>query len=481
MRTDEQLIAEGGTRPRPGPSRPAEAGPPRPARRRRTRGPRTLRALAIGSLAAGLFLIGGLGLLRPADAPEPSVVAADQVAETVSHPVVLSGTLDRAISDLRRHLEEFPTDWRSWATLGLAYVQQARVTADPRFYAQADGALERSLELQPTANLEAFTAMGALASARHDFAAALEWGERARAETPGNANVLGVIGDAQLELGRYEEAFATFQEMVDLRPDVASYARASYARELQGDVPSAITAMELALQSAGTPQDRAFAAYHLGELEFNRGRLGPAADRFRQAAAFAPEFVQPTIGLALVAWARGDVDGAVALVRPVVRRVPAPEHVILMGDLLAAAGRGAAAERQYEVARVQSALARDAGVNVDLEIALFEADHGDASAALRAAQAEWERRQSVHVADALAWSLHRSGRSQEALDVARDAGRLGYRSALFAFHRGMIELAVGDERAAVGALREALRINPYFSVPHAEEARTTLDELEAGR
>ena len=45
----------------------------------------------------------------------------------------------------------------------------------------------------------------------------------------------GVIGDAQIELGRYHAAFATFERMVSLKPNLASYARIAYARELSGD------------------------------------------------------------------------------------------------------------------------------------------------------------------------------------------------------------------------------------------------------
>jgi hypothetical protein len=54
-----------------------------------------------------------------------------------------------------------------------------------------------------------------------------------------NANAHGVMGDALVELGRYDEAFVQIQRMVDLRPDLSSYARVSYARELQGDVVGA--------------------------------------------------------------------------------------------------------------------------------------------------------------------------------------------------------------------------------------------------
>ena len=77
------------------------------------------------------------------------------------------------------------------------------------------------------------------ALARHDFSGALAWGERARKIDPYSGNVYGVIGDAEVELGHYADAFATFQKMVNTLPDTASYARVSYARELQGDVPGA--------------------------------------------------------------------------------------------------------------------------------------------------------------------------------------------------------------------------------------------------
>ena len=121
-------------------------------------------------------------------------------------------------------------------------MQQARVTSDPSFYPKAQGALRRSLDLQPQDNEGALVGMAALAAARHDFAAALRLGTSARQIDPYDANVYGVIGDAQLELGRYQDAFDTFQTMVDTKPTLSAYARVSYARELLGDVPGAIGA-----------------------------------------------------------------------------------------------------------------------------------------------------------------------------------------------------------------------------------------------
>ncbi|HET7928092.1 MAG TPA: tetratricopeptide repeat protein, partial [Actinomycetota bacterium] len=172
-------------------------------------------------------------------------------------PAAPAGSLDATVVALQGRLRAIPEDWRAYASLGLAYVAEARVTADPSWYPKAEGALRESLRLHREDNVEAVLGLGALALARHDFEVALEHGLRARELDPFDADVYGVIGDAQLELGRYGEAIETFQTMVDTRPDVASYARASYARELLGDVSGAIDAMRRAFEASGTPSDAA--------------------------------------------------------------------------------------------------------------------------------------------------------------------------------------------------------------------------------
>lgn len=61
----------------------------------------------------------------------------------------------------------------------MAYVEQARVTADPSYYSNAEGALEKSLQLRPEGNDDALTASGALANARHEFEDAANFARRA--------------------------------------------------------------------------------------------------------------------------------------------------------------------------------------------------------------------------------------------------------------------------------------------------------------
>ena len=124
-------------------------------------------------------------------------------------------------------------------------------------------------------------------------------------------------------------------------------------------------------------------------------------------------------------------------------RQPLPEYLTELGELYLHLGRPDEADAQFAVVRTTIELLDASGVRTDLETALFEADHGSAARALDQARAEWQQRESVHVADALAWALHRNGRDREALAIARRATGLGSPEARFWIHRGTIEAALG--------------------------------------
>jgi tetratricopeptide (TPR) repeat protein len=431
------------------------------------------------ALGVGLLVLGGIGVFGSVPAPRPSEppVAPLQVDDGL----VPDASIPARIASLQHRLRARPEDHRALAALGLAYLQQARVDGDPGAYPRAEQALERSLTVQPEGNLEAMLGMGTLALARHDFADALTWGHEAVALNPYGGDGYGVVGDALLELGRYEEAFATFQTMVDTDPNLASYARASYALELRGDAEGAIAAMELARDAAGTPGDAAWASQQLGQLYASSGRLGPAADAYRRAIAVAPTSVPARAGLAKVAWARGRAEQAIRRLTWVVARSPMPEYVVALGDLYVVSGLTDLAREQYALARAERQLFRASGVNVDLELALFDAEHGSPRRALVAARAEWSRRRSVHVADALAWALHANGRDAEALRYSRLAMRLGTRDASFLYHGAMIHLSLGHAATARDLLAGALRIDPHFSYLHAAEAADLLERLAGPR
>ncbi|MGB3829399.1 MAG: tetratricopeptide repeat protein [Ornithinimicrobium sp.] len=418
--------------------------------------------LLVGTLIVGPQIVGGPPPLDP--------VAASESATSVD-------PLSASIADLQQKLEDQPEDSEKWAGLGAAYVEQARVTADPSYYPKAEGALEKSLDLQSEGNEGALTALGALANARHDFDGAADYAEQAQEINAANPTSWGVLADASIQLGEYDEATAAAQQMLDLRPGLASYSRASYDLELHGERERAVDAMELALKGAYSPADIAFCTYYLGQLAFNSGDLEEATTQFERGLAAVPDDPTLLAGRARVYAAQGDEDRAVETFDRVVAARPLPDYLVEYGFYLDSIGRTAEADEQFATVQTVQALFEANGVQDDLTSAHVAADRGDPKTAVKHAKAEWKLRQNIDAADAMAWALHRADRDDEALGYAKKANALDGDNALFLYHQGIIEQSLGMDEAARKTLRTALDTNPYFSPLHAPLARQALIEL----
>ncbi|KOT46493.1 tetratricopeptide repeat protein [Streptomyces caelestis] len=430
--------------------------------------------LAVAMTAGAVAVEGGRDEGRAGAAGAAPVVAAGALA---------GGDLGAGIRSLQAHLRAQPRDFGGWATLGTAYVEQARTQGDPSRYPQAERALERSLALAP-GNERALAGRAALAAARHDFTGALAYADRALEQNPHSERALCSRIDALVELGRYEEAADAAATADRRRPGVPVFTRYAYVRELRGDVRTAREVLRRALDGASSPADVAYVATALGQLAWNQGEYEAALTHYARALAADDGYLPALEGRARAQAAGGDRAGAVKTLEQVVVRSPLPGPLVALGELYeerGADGDRAKARDQYALVDAWTALARAGGVDADLDTALAAADHGDAGEALRAARAEWDRRHSVHTADALAWALHVNGRDEEALPYARRATATGYRDAAFLYHRGVIEKATGHDRAARRSLTAALELNPGFSPPGARAARAALKELEAAR
>ena len=440
---------------------------------------RTL-AMAIAGLAGGAALLMAGALGSPESGPGDRAAVADIGATPSGEPRLPAGaSMTDLISSLQTRLENVPGDHVSWATLGLAYVQQAKVTVDPSYYPRADGVLAKSLEIDDTDNFLAYAGLSALASARHDFAKARSLAEEGLAINPYSALLYGALSDAQLQLGNYDQAFAAIQRMVDLSPDTTSLSRASYAWELRGDIDQARALMERALNDAPTPADRAFALVQLGGLSFDQGDANVALAYYIAALGAFPNDVAALAGKAKAEAALGQVETAVSDYASVVDRAPEPGYIIEYARLLESLGRTDEADEQHRVFEATQVLFEASGVEPDASATLYYADRGDSERALADAQQGIATRPFVVMYDARAWALHLSGRDQEAIASIDQALGLGTRSALFHFHAGMIARSLGDLDRARTELTTALSINPVFDPISAPVARQTLAALSA--
>ncbi|WTF57142.1 hypothetical protein OHB10_37170 [Streptomyces sp. NBC_01597] len=483
--------AEGGAEEKPSrPGDPAQAETDRSARqrvdavRRVGEAGRRMRALQLGGTAVLLAVALTAGSIAyGAIRDNGGTTVAASAAGAVSPALLSSGSLNASIAALQAQLRSQPKDFGSWATLGLAYVEQARTKGDPSRYPQAQKALKRSLDLRP-GNEQALTGQAALAAARHDFKDALKYADQVLKENPYSQNALSSRIDALVELGRYADASKAADTADSRRPGVPVFTRYAYVHELRGDVKTARRVLEQALATSTTRGDLSYVAAQLGQLAWNQGDYKRALTYYARALAADENYLPALEGRARAQYASGDRAAAIKGMAQVVARYPLPQPLVELGEMYeerGAEGDKEKARDQYALVDAWIALARANGVNADLDTALAAADHGNKASALRAARAEWARRHTVHTADALAWALHVNGRDAEALPYAREATATGYRNASFLYHRGVIERATGHAKDARASLQAALTLNPGFSPLGAGEARKALKDLEAAK
>jgi tetratricopeptide (TPR) repeat protein len=426
---------------------------------------------AAAAIAAGFVALFG-GLLRGSSPAAPDALAAAQNVADFKAGFSLNASTPALVAQLQSQLAADAKDEHSWVLLALAYEQRARETGDPTYYTKAGGALDRAQSLDSRDYL-VWSGRGSLALSRHRFREALGYGERARALNPNFANSYGVIGDALVELGRYPEAFRAFNTMNRLRPSLSSYARVSYGRELIGHTRAAIRAMRLAIDAAtATTEPTAWTHVQLGKLYFNHGRIAEAKREFEFALRIFPSYAYGLDALALADAAQGRLATAIADEQRAVDIVPLPQYVATLGDLYRITGREHQARDQYALIGAIEKLLRANGVRTDLEIALFEVDHGiRLRHALELARVGRAERPSIDGDDVLAWALARNGRCSAALPYSLHALRLGTQDALKFFHRGWIEGCLGHAAAQRDWYRRALALNPHFSLLWAPVAR----------
>lgn len=414
----------------------------------------------------------------PREAPLPPKPAPPGEEEGEGDaPIAFRYSTDEAIAFFEARVRRDAADFSSLRYLGELYERKAGESTDhAAWYAKAETALREAVRLQPDFP-RAEASLAFVLCARHQFAEALKIARSLLERVPGDPDALATSGDALLELGRYEEAAATYEALQEAAQSAPIWARLANLDEFNGRLDEAVAWMTRALERArsGGEKGGAWYASRLGDLQFAAGRLDEADSLYRSVPADVDTHHDVTFSLARLRLAQGRPDEALKLAEEAVGIGPDPHMLVFLGDLYLARGEGAKAEDVFK--RFLDATGDDAETR--RERALFLADHArDLDEAVTLARKDHDERPGIYAEDALAWCLHRAGREPErSRELAERALRLGTRDPRLHYHAGVILAARGDREKAAGHLRTALGLNAHFHPTQADEARRLLAEL----
>jgi tetratricopeptide (TPR) repeat protein len=431
----------------------------------------SIAAIAIACAAIFFWPAKKAALAMPDLLPRP--------AETVPSPEFLKSQAD--VKKYRAELQEHPDKIGDYVKLAEIYLQESRVTANHHFYIPVASALiDETLRRDPN-NFEALVTGAGLQMTLHQFQKAQDMVMIAIRQNPYNSTSYGVLCDANVELGNYSQAVTACDSMMAKRPDLRSYARASYLRQLMGNDSGAIQAMLLAADAGlSGSESRSWSLYQLGNLFFQQDKLDTAAFLFNGILEERPGYAYSKSGLAMIHLARGEYTDAVRELVTAIQTLP--EHVFLeqLADVYLAMGDTTNA-RTLET-RVFAAFDthEQDGYDVDREYAQFAADHGvRLDEAVTRAEREWKRRpNNADAIETYAWTLYKKGDTQKAETIMETGLKSGIVTPTMHYHAAIIYASEGKSVNARQEWQLAIARMPYTRPALARETKAFLASRE---
>jgi tetratricopeptide (TPR) repeat protein len=389
-------------------------------------------------------------------------------------------------SALIQKIKENPSDIKSLNGLTAIYLQEARASGNYSYYDKAALNCVNAVLRKDSKNFEALTFKATIYLSQHHFAEGLNVAEQVQKIYPYSAFVYGLLLDANVELGNYKTAVEDADKMISIRPDIRSYSRISYLREIYGDIPGAIDAMKLAVD-AGSPgtESTEWARVQLGKLYEQLGEMKYAEMHYTIALDNRANYSYALAGLARIAVAAKDYQKAVELYRRADSlsndysfREALVEVYKLAGDDRQSSLIAEAIIGEMETAANAMTKGDSSGHYADREMAYAYLAVNNYDKALEHALLEYNRRpNNIDANETLAWVYYRKGVYAKAQSYIKTALQTNCKNPTLLCHTGLIYARSGDKAAAKNYLLEALKNNPNISPLLKAEAEQILKSL----
>jgi tetratricopeptide (TPR) repeat protein len=363
-------------------------------------------------------------------------------------------------------------DEKSKLQLASLYIQEARITGDHVYYDKAAMQLVNGVLKDDSLNFEGLSFKSMLYLSQHHFTDGLMYAQKAQKVNPYNSFVYGLLTDANVELGNYKQAVEVTDKMVSIRPDLRSYSRVSYLREIYGDYPGAIDAMKMAA-TAGYPgaEETEWTRVQLGHLYENHGQVPEALFQYQTALYERPDYAYAYAGLGRIARANKDYKEAIA---DFVKADGLVEDYSFKDELIDLyAINGETAKSKAIADQVLDKLTADAtgsakdnsiGHYADKELAYVYIKTGDYNKAVEHALMEYNRRpDNIDVNEALAWAYYKNGDTKNALNYIAVALKTNSQNPVLLSRAALIYNKSGDNAKAKELMDKAMANKAYIS------------------
>jgi tetratricopeptide (TPR) repeat protein len=347
--------------------------------------------------------------------------------------------------------------------LARSYIQKMRETVDFSYLDKASSLVESVLVRDP-GNYEALRLRSEIDMERHEFARVAEYSQEMTRYTPDDPSNWGSLGDASMELGRYDGAREAYGRMLALRPDLASYNRVAWYQFVNGHVEDAIALMKSAIAAdSKAAENVAWCWNDLGNIYFKTGHLAEAEEAYSKALAVFPGYYPAYAGMGRVRGAQKRWKEAIDNFRHAQATVPMPEFAAALEDLYGLAGNPVESRKQRDLLEAIDRMNRASGERTNRNLALLFADHDrNLDRAAELADNELKVRPDVYTEDAVAWVRYKQKRFAEAEAAAEKALALETPEPAFYYHAGLIAAALGKSDDAARRLARARELNAAF-------------------
>jgi tetratricopeptide (TPR) repeat protein len=377
----------------------------------------------------------------------------------------------KAIESLLIEIELNPDNLEAKLNLARAYIQESRITGDHAYYDNTTlSLLDDILEVEPK-NFDALCCKATVLLSQHHFTEALTTANEAAAINPNNAFVYGLLCDANVELGNYKEAVSMSDKMIGIRPDIRSYARVSYLREIHGDINGAIEACKLALAS-GYPglEETEWSRMILAHLYEISGNLDTAQYHYQIALLERPNYPFAEAGLGKIEKIKGNYKAAIAHFEKANSNIIEYSFTDELTDLYRLNNEPEKAEASAKkVIDLLSPLSKDDessnahGHYADKELAYAYLKINDTQNALKHALLEYNRRpNNIEVCETLAWTYYRSNQLKEANTYIEKALLTQSKNPVLLCRAGLIKMKIGEKVKGMDLIALAFQSNPII-------------------